>query len=234
VSASRRLQRRTTSDTVADELRAAIVRGDYQDGMELNQVDLAREFGVSRVPIREALRQLKAEGLITSEPHMRAAVVGHTLERVLEILDLRALMECYLLTRSATRMTAADIAELRAMCAKMSRARVHDDWLELNTQFHDRLYSHADAPVASDMVHQLTLRVQRYVRMVRSNGRKRTIDANAEHVAILDAIEKGDIETARSELEAHIQHTADQVRTIFAEWSDGKPADAKQARASQN
>ena len=88
----RRLQRRTTSDTVADELREAIVRGDFADGTELNQVDLAREFGVSRVPIREALRQLRAEGLITSEPHMRAAVVGHTLERVVEILELRMLL----------------------------------------------------------------------------------------------------------------------------------------------
>jgi DNA-binding GntR family transcriptional regulator len=92
VPGDRRLHRRTTSDTVADELRAAILRGDFEDGMELNQVDLAREFGVSRVPIREALRQLKAEGLISSEPHMRAAVVGHTLERVIEILELRILL----------------------------------------------------------------------------------------------------------------------------------------------
>lgn len=229
VSSNHRLQRRTTSDTVADELRAAIVRGDYQDGMELNQVDLAREFGVSRVPIREALRQLKAEGLISSEPHMRAAVVGHTLERVLEILELRTLLEGHLLARSAARMTPDDLAELRTMCTKMTRVRAHDDWLELNTQFHDRLYSHADAPVTSDVTHQLTLRVQRYVRMVRSNGRKRAAEANAEHAVILDAIERGDIAAARAELETHIQHTADEVRSIFAAWSDGKPPETKPA-----
>jgi DNA-binding GntR family transcriptional regulator len=215
------LQRRTTSDTVADELRAAILRGDFEDGTELNQVDLAREFGVSRVPIREALRQLKAEGLITSEPHMRAAVVGHTLERVIEILELRVLMETYLLGRSAAQLTKADFEDLRAMCEKMARTRSHDDWLALNTAFHDRLYSHAEAPIAGDLAHQLAMRVQRYVRMVRSSKNKRSGDANAEHLAILDALERGDVPGAQRELERHIQHTAERVKSIFVERGDG-------------
>lgn len=224
------MHRRTMSDTIADELRAAIVRGDFEDGMELNQVDLAREFDVSRVPIREALRQLRAEGLITSEPHKRAAVVGHTLERVVEILELRALLETFLLTRSAPRMVRADFVDLRAMCAKMKKTRSHDDWLALNTAFHDRLYAHAEAPIASDFARQLSLRVQRYVRMVRSVGGKRAGDPNAEHVAILDALERGDLPAARAELENHIQHTAEQVTRIFGQWSTGG-ADGKSAGA---
>ncbi len=219
VPVDRRLQRRTTSDTVADELRAAIVRGDFEDGKELNQVDLARQFGVSRVPIREALRQLKAEGLISSEPHMRAAVVGHTLERIVEILELRTMLETYLMTRSAARMTDADLADLRKLCVKMIRTRNHDDWLAMNAQFHDQLYSHADAPIASDLAHHLSLRVQRYVRMVRSSGRNRSGDANREHAAILDAIERNDIPAAHTELERHIQHTTNQVTRIFDEWN---------------
>jgi DNA-binding GntR family transcriptional regulator len=229
--ADRRLQRRTTSDTVADELREAIVRGDFPDGTKLNQVDLAREFGVSRVPIREALRQLRAEGLISSEAHMRAAVVGHTLERVIEILELRMMLETYLMRRSAARMTKEDYAELRGMCAKMAKSRSHDKWLELNTAFHDGLYSHAGAPVASEISHQLSLRVQRYVRMVRSSNLKRDGDPNQEHLAILDAMERYDIATAQAQLETHIQHTIDQVKRIFGEWKgeDGageEPADA--------
>jgi DNA-binding GntR family transcriptional regulator len=214
-SVDRRIQRRTTSDTVADALREAIVRGDFADGSELNQVDLAREFGVSRVPIREALRQLRAEGLITSEPHMRAAVVGHPIERVLEILELRVLLESFLLKRSAALMTPADLDELRQMCAKMARTKQHDKWLELNTEFHDRLYSHANSPIAQDLVHQLTLRVQRYVRMVRSDGIARAGDPNEEHEAVLDAIAKGDVKQARRFLEVHIRHTADQVKLVF-------------------
>jgi DNA-binding GntR family transcriptional regulator len=229
--AGRRLQRRTTSDTVADELREAIVRGDFPDGTKLNQVDLAREFGVSRVPIREALRQLRAEGLISSEAHMRAAVVGHTLERVIEILELRMLLETYLMRRSAARMTKEDYAELRGLCAKMAKTRSHDKWLELNTAFHDGLYSHAGAPVASELSHQLSLRVQRYVRMVRSSNLKRAGDPNQEHLAILDAMERYDIATAQAQLETHIQHTIDQVKRIFGEWKGEDDAGEEPAGA---
>src|SRR4051794_22192488 len=62
-------ERRTASDEVADTLRGAIINGQFDDGQELNQVELARHFGVSRVPVREALRRLQAEGLVTAEAH---------------------------------------------------------------------------------------------------------------------------------------------------------------------
>jgi DNA-binding GntR family transcriptional regulator len=212
-----KLHRRTTSDRVADELRASIVRGDYEDGAELNQVDLARDFGVSRVPVREALRQLRAEGLISSESYMRAAVVGHTMERVVEILELRMLLETYLLRRSAPHVTPADLEALRAMCETMAATDTHDEWLALNTAFHDRLYVHADAPVARDLGKQMALRVQRYVRMVRSSGLERRGDPNEEHLAIVDALERGDTGAACIELQGHLQHTAAQVKLIFEE-----------------
>lgn len=216
-----KLHRRTTSDRVADELRAAIVRGDYEDGAELNQVDLARDFGVSRVPVREALRQLKAEGLISSESYMRAVVVGHTVERVVEILELRMMLETYLLTRAARRITPADLDELRTMCHQMVKAYTHDEWLALNTAFHDRLYLKADAPIARDLANQMALRIQRYVRMIRSSGLKRLGDPDDEHLAILDALERGDATAAGIELQNHLQHTAVQVKRVFQENSQG-------------
>src|SRR4051794_10802535 len=64
-------ERRTASDEVADTLREAIIAGTFEDGAELNQVELARHFGVSRVPVREALRRLEAEGLVSAEAHRR-------------------------------------------------------------------------------------------------------------------------------------------------------------------
>jgi DNA-binding GntR family transcriptional regulator len=212
-----KLLRRTTSDRVADELRESIVRGDYEDGAELNQVDLARAFGVSRVPVREALRQLKAEGLISSESYMRAAVVGHTLERVVEMLELRMLLETYLLRRAASRISKADLHALREMCHTMEGTELHDEWLGLNTAFHDRLSALADAPTARDLARQMALRVQRYVRMVRSSGLQRTGDPNEEHLAIIESLERGDTDAACIELQNHLQHTAAQVRRIFEE-----------------
>lgn len=220
-SRSEKLRRRTTSDRVADELREAIVRGDYEDGAELNQVDLARDFGVSRVPVREALRQLRAEGLIASESYMRAVVVGHTLERVVEILELRMLLETYLLTRAASRITTADLGDLRELCQKMAQTHPHDEWLALNTAFHDRLYARADAPIARDLANQMALRVQRYVRMVRSSGLKRLGDPNEEHLAIVDALARGDAAAASIELQNHLHHTAVQVKRVFEENAKG-------------
>jgi DNA-binding GntR family transcriptional regulator len=216
-----KLQRRTTSDRVADELREAIVRGDYEDGAELNQVDLARDFGVSRVPIREALRQLKAEGLISSESYMRAVVVGHTLERVVEILELRMLLETYLLNRAVPRITPADLDELRELCQKMTQTHPHDEWLALNTAFHDRLNSFADAPIARDLANQMAHRVQRYVRMVRSSGLKRLGDPNEEHLAIVEALARRDAAAAGIELQNHLQHTAVQVKRVFEDSGKG-------------
>lgn len=227
VPGGEKLHRRTTSDRVADELREAIVRGDFEDGAELNQVDLARDFGVSRVPVREALRQLKAEGLISSESYMRAVVVGHTLERVVEILELRMLLETYLLNRAAPRLTPADLDELRELCERMTQTHPHDEWLALNTTFHDRLYSRADAPIARDLANQMALRVQRYVRMVRSSGLKRLGDPNEEHLAIVDALARGDFAAASIELQNHLQHTAVQVKRVFQESGKGGSTPAR-------
>ena len=77
--------RRTTSDQIADVIREAILAGEFDDGEELNQVALAKHFHVSRVPLREALRQLQAEGLVTAKAHQRAVVSSLSVDRVLEI-----------------------------------------------------------------------------------------------------------------------------------------------------
>jgi DNA-binding GntR family transcriptional regulator len=163
---------------------------------------------------------------------MRAAVVGHTLERVVEILELRVMLETYLLGRSAARMSAENLEDLRQMSAKMVRSRTHDEWLALNTEFHDTLYAYADAPIAQDLAHQLTLRVQRYVRMVRSSRKLRSGDPNAEHDAILDAVERGDIAEARGHLERHIQRTTEQITRIFKERAAEPKPPRKPARGA--
>ncbi len=83
-------ERRITADYVADALRDAIHRGELADGAELNQAALATHFGVSRVPVREAMRQLQAEGLIDASAHRLAVVRALDLERVVELYDARA------------------------------------------------------------------------------------------------------------------------------------------------
>src|SRR5437763_11394222 len=83
-------ERKTTTDHIASALRTAIYDGQFQDGEELNQVELAQYFNVSRVPIREALRQLQAEGLVRNVAHHKTVVEGLSLDDILELIEMRA------------------------------------------------------------------------------------------------------------------------------------------------
>ncbi len=221
------LARRTTSDDIADALRDAIARGDFEDGEELNQVTLARHFGVSRVPVREALRQLQAEGLISAKAHMRAIVTALTVDRVAEVLDLRIRVESYLLSRAAANIGDAELAELRALCDRMEQVTDHQEWLELNKAFHARIYAHSGAELALDLSRQLSARVQRYLHMSRGDGVHRNAEANAEHRRILDALAAGDAERACAELETHVGRTRARIVELLEQRD--KPARSDEA-----
>jgi len=198
-------ERRTTSDYVADSLRAAIIEGQFDDGEELNQVELARHFRVSRVPVREALRRLEAEGLISAEAHRRAVVVGFSPKRVQEIFELRALLEGFLLEQAAPVIGPERIAELRGLCDTMDTTDDQGRWLELNHTFHQQLLAPSESLTALALVDQLRGQVGRYVR--RYGVLSRTQEASLEHRQIVDALEAGDVPLARRALEEHIAQT---------------------------
>ena len=97
------LVRETLADNVYAELRAAILNGAIEDGAELNQVWLARDFNVSRVPIREALRRLQAEGLVTATPYQHYIVRGIRPEALSEMIDIRAELEVFAIRQATSR-----------------------------------------------------------------------------------------------------------------------------------
>jgi DNA-binding GntR family transcriptional regulator len=202
-------ERRTASDYVAEALRQAIIAGQFADGEELNQVELASHFNVSRVPIREALRRLQAEGLVSAEAHRRAVVVGFNRERISEVYEIRALLESYMLERAASQLDESDLAALRRMCDEMDRIKDHDKWLARNHEFHRGLLSPSGATTAMTLVEQLSMQVERYLR--RSGGVHRPKEAGREHRKIVDALRKGETDTAREVLTRHILHTRDRV-----------------------
>jgi DNA-binding GntR family transcriptional regulator len=201
--------RRTASDEVADTLREAIITGQFEDGQELNQVELARHFGVSRVPVREALRRLEAEGLVRAVAHMR--VVVPVLDRALisDTFEIRALVEGYLLERAAPTLGQDELAELNDMCDVMDRVRSRDIWLERNAEFHHRLLAPANVPTAMVIVERLTHQVERYTR--RTGGVLRTEQAGREHREIIEALERGSMKQAVTALKRHILSTRDAV-----------------------
>jgi DNA-binding GntR family transcriptional regulator len=205
-------ERRITADYLADALREAIHRGDLADGAVLNQAALASHFGVSRVPVREAMRQLQAEGLIDTRAHHVAVVKGLELERIVEVYDLRGLLEGYLLEKAIPLMTEEQLKDLRALEKSMRKVSDHERWLELNAELHDRLYEPSGDETTLELLAQLRARAERYVRLwSRGSGIHRPDEAGREHAEILRLVESGDGAGARKAVEEHIAHTRDRV-----------------------
>lgn len=204
--------RRITADYVAEALREAINRGELADGAVLNQAAIASHFGVSRVPVREAMRELQAEGLIETRAHRLAVVRGLDLDRLVEVYSLRALLEGWLVEQATPRMTGDRLAKARDLNARMRKESDHLRWLELNAAFHKTLYEPSGAVMTLEMLEQLRVRAERYARLwSRGTSIHRPDETSDEHDEILRCIEAGDGAGARRQVEAHILHTRDRV-----------------------
>jgi DNA-binding GntR family transcriptional regulator len=208
-------EQRTTPDYIADALRVAIYDGQFRDGEELNQVELASYFKVSRVPIREALRQLQAENLVRSIAHRRAVVIGLDLDEMLELIEIRAVLEGFLVAKAGPRLDGAALRRLGDLCDEADRIKDYGyNWVLKNWEFHRTLYQPSQSKAAIAMVERLNLRVERYVR--RSGGITRLRQAAAEHRRILRDIERGDFAAASDHMRRHIVQTGEQVRRFYA------------------
>lgn len=204
-------ERKTITDYLATALRAAIYDGQFVDNEELNQVELAEFFGVSRVPIREALRQLQAEGLVQNIAHHRTIVSGMKLPQILEAIEMRAVLEARLLTKSAPHLAKEDFEKLQKICAETDRIKDYGArWVLKNWEFHRALYSRSESPMIIATVERVQLNIERYAR--RAGSRDRLQQAAAEHRQILSLVMKGDFAKANALLETHILHTGAEIQ----------------------
>jgi len=207
--------RRTTSDVVADALRDAISSGRLEDGAVLNQVEIAELFHVSRVPVREAMRLLEAEGLIEAAAHRSPVVRALSPERVAEIYELRALIEGHLVAAATPNIDKQTLARLTTLNRELGKVEDHERWLQLNAEFHVALYEPSGKVEALDVLESLRVRAERYVQ-VWSGGRgvQRSAAVVREHSRILKHVREGDAEAARAEVIAHIDHTREAVMQL--------------------
>ncbi len=134
----------TISAATANSLRERIMRGDFEEGQPLLQDALAAEYDISRIPLREALRQLESEGLVTSIPHRGYMVAVFTLEEAIELCQLRALIECDVLAHAIPNMTEDHFGRARNVLDKLELLIAGKaDYLNrsaLNLEFHSILY----------------------------------------------------------------------------------------------
>lgn len=199
-------ERQTVADQIFGSLRDAIRTGVLKDGDELNQVGIAEHFGVSRVPVREALRSLEAEGWIKAPTNQRAFVQELNTDEIAEIFDLRELLETELVGKLVGLVEPSALDQLEALCDEMDGIFEHDRWVSANGAFHRQLLLISGRRLSVDLIERLTSQIERYLRLRRA-GPERQSEANIEHRAIIDAIRAGDARKARSLMRNHIRTT---------------------------
>ena len=204
-------ERRTITDHIASALRTAIYDGQFADGEELNQVELAQFFSVSRVPIREALRQLQAEGLVRIVAHHKTVVAGLSVQETVELIEMRAVLEAHMVRRSAPRLDARAIARLGRLCDEMDRITDYGShWVLKNWEFHRTLYGAGSSKTMIDLVERIHLKIERYARQAGTDTRLR--EAATEHRNILGHIGRKDYAGAAAQIEQHVLNTGEEIR----------------------
>lgn len=221
---SARPRYRTATEFVEATLREAILNGALAAGAPLRQEDLAEAFGVSRMPVREALRQLEARALVEFHPHRGAVVAELSAEDNADISAIRAALEPMALRLSLPRLTESDFAVAEDLIAEMDAEAEPGRMGELNRRFHMTLYARAERPRLLALVEQHLAAADRYLRFQQAElGYKgRSQD---EHRLLLAACRARNAAEASRILADHI---AAAEATLAAFLRDGK-ATPKQA-----
>ncbi|WP_250152271.1 GntR family transcriptional regulator [Ancylobacter radicis] len=221
------IKHRTLSAAILDQLRRAILDGTYPAGAQLRQDALAATFKVSRIPIREALFQLDAEGLVRIVPQKGAIVAELSADEINDVFGLRCLLEPRLLARSIPALSDEDMAALDGLQVQMVAATEACDlsrWGQLNAEFHMALYGRAGQPRSLSVVQSLLQTSDRYTRVQLSGtaGMQRAVEEHAELMALS---RRGAVEPACIFLEAHIRSVhEDLLRVLERGARDETPA----------
>jgi len=216
------LARQTVASMTLEAIRDGILHGSYAEGEPLRQDALADELGVSRIPIREALRQLEAEGLVTFNPHRGAIVSRLSLGEIDEVFELRSTIEPDLLRRAMPRLTKQQLDGADNVLDRYATALQSGDvamWGELNWEFHSTLYAPADRAVTMGILQRLHQQSDRYLRMqlALTHGETR---ANEEHRAIAAAARAGDVPGACALMRDHIAGAGKSLLIFLGERRD--------------
>ncbi len=196
----------TTSAAVTQLLRQALDAGRWEQGHALRQEEIAAEFGVSRVPVREALFQLQAEGLVQLVPNKGVYVRPMSAAQLSELFRLRRLIESDVLAEAVPRHDRDSLSRLETVQAALDKVRVVADWLAGDREFHEALYAPANRPESMAIIRRLRYVVDRYY-FARLKPSTRAHGWHEEHHALIRAVRRGDAASAVRQLAAHLDHT---------------------------
>ncbi|RUM53336.1 MAG: GntR family transcriptional regulator [Marinomonas sp.] len=209
----RAVVRQSLPDVIVADLRKRILSGELEEGALIRQELLAEEYDVSRMPVREALKRLDAEGLLVFKNNRGATVTKHTIEEIAEIFDVRTLLEVDLFARSIPNMTDTHFEACEAILKEMDDSYQTGnvaDWGPLNAEYHGKLYEAAGRHLTEQLLERVTLQANRYVSMHIGKLDKRD-NASHDHHDLLKLARDRDILGATALLRTHLVNTKNQV-----------------------
>lgn len=200
-------------DGVADlheRVREAILKGELAPGSSLSQVALARELGVSRTPLREALRMLQREGLVQAERNRQILVSPFSVADVEDIYCARLALEATAIRLAVIRLTPEQRAEVEGNLARLqhfAQAEDYERWEVVHREFHGRLVAPAGGRFTA-LLRQLSDHAERYRRLYTTSAPRAWSTGSHEHRLIVDAVLDADPDLSARRLAAHLAQTA--------------------------
>lgn len=214
---------RTIAEAVTLKLRQAILSGHFKPGTVLSQEHLACHFGVSRVPIREALKHLASEGLVTLQAHHSALVSSYTAGQIEELIFIASALDVAAMRRAMPIMQEAELRHMGDLLNAMRKCENKpDEWLPLNLEFHLVPIRVVGWPQLELLVVESRRNMGRFVQPIYAKSLR---SWDAQHADIYDACKAGDVEKAQAMLEHHWLFSFNEMARLL-------PQDAEQRRVA--
>jgi DNA-binding GntR family transcriptional regulator len=214
------------TESVANELRDGISSGRLKPGERLVEADLAAQMGISRAPVREALRQLEFEGLVEGRPRRGYVVRQMSAAELSELYDLRVLLEPVLARSAAERVTPDDLADLRRIVDRMHDAARNQRWADVaqaDREFHIQVGHLSDRPLTAQIFDHLHEQVRRFTELMTTSYTDIAQMAD-EHETLLAALASGDPDRAGEEMRLHLDDARRRL-TLILDEGEAMPSD---------
>ncbi|HCT5903092.1 TPA: GntR family transcriptional regulator [Klebsiella pneumoniae] len=219
---SYKLNRLSLPEALAESLRERILNGEFKEGDALVQETIAAEYEVSRMPVREAIRQLEASGLVVTKMHKGAFVNSIPVDQISELFELRALLECEIFAHAIPRMNSAHISTAQNVLGQLEDAYHRKDiklWGKLNWEFHRSLYVPAERVQTLQIIQGINVQTDRYIRL-QLLLTEALEEAERDHKELLQLAIKGDVERGVEKMREHIQTAGKNLVSVLKKGHD--------------
>jgi DNA-binding GntR family transcriptional regulator len=206
-------QYKTITQLVVENLRSRILTGNIKPGERINQDVIAKEFNVSKIPIREALQLLSGEGYVVIEANKGAIASKINSDQIDELFDLKSLIEADLLAASLPQITDDKLSEAQQVIEKINLASSPQQWNDLNVEYYNCLYSGIRRPQTEEMLNTIKTKIARF-----NYACFKGINKTKQYMSIcklLDYCVDRKIEQAVKQLKQHLGDSKDEMKTLL-------------------